>query len=175
MVKSERLWVICAACLLMVACSGQGPQRPSRVLGRTPEPDSAQLALLEMNQRLALEADRQLQALAAGQAGDYALYDGGIWVKIVSQGDIHSPKPEMGTNCTVRTAIYSLKGQLYLDAEQEYLLGQSTLPFSLEQVITQLYPQTQARLMIPWYAAYGVSGTETIPPYENIIIDLYIE
>ena len=161
MVKSERLWVICAACLLMVACSGQGPQRPSRVLGRTPEPDSAQLALLEMNQRLALEADRQ--------------FDGGIWVKIVSQGDIHSPKPEMGTNCTVRTAIYSLKGQLYLDAEQEYLLGQSTLPFSLEQVITQLYPQTQARLMIPWYAAYGVSGTETIPPYENIIIDLYIE
>jgi FKBP-type peptidyl-prolyl cis-trans isomerase len=30
-------------------------------------------------------------------------------------------------------------------------------------------------MLVPWYAAYGIQGTDEIPPYENLIIEIDIK
>ena len=53
--------------MAMVACSEQSPQRPSRRMGQAPQADSAQLALLSLNQQLTETADETLHRLAQAQ------------------------------------------------------------------------------------------------------------
>ena len=51
-------------------------------MGEAPKADSAQLALLALNQQLTETADEQLHRLAQAQEENYALYENGTWVHI---------------------------------------------------------------------------------------------
>ena len=160
--------------LLMAACSGQAPQRPSKRMGEVPPVDSAQLALMALNQQLTESADATLCRLAQAQAEPYALYEHGTWVYLTDTGDAAQGTIREGEECTVHMRIYSLDGQLYSDIEQTARAGKYELPAAVDGNISEWNHGTKARLLAPWYAAYGIKGTDAIPPYENVIIEIEV-
>ena len=160
---------------VLAGCGGKGPQRPSRWLGKAVEPDTAQLALMELNQRLAFAADEQLLQLSQEQEETYALYQSNTWIHFYDRGDTSQPALKRNEECTVHMTVYNLEGRLLLDSEASYILGQYKLPLCIEFNLQEWAHGTHARLLVPWYSAFGMQGQDGIPPYENVIIDLYIQ
>ena len=159
--------------VLLAACSQTAPQRPSQRKSEAPQPDSTQMALLELNQHLTEEADRQLASIARSEDIPYALYERGTWAAIIRQGEGETVQPK--EECTLHIRSLSLSGTLYADTEQTVRIGAQQLPPAIEENITEWRHGAQVILLAPWYAAYGIKGTEHIPPYENIRIELTIQ
>lgn len=144
-------------------------------MGQAPQADSTQLALLALNQQLTETADETLYRLAQAQDESYALYEHGTWAYLRDTGDTAQGAPHEGEECTVHMRIFSLDGQLYSDIEQTAHAGKYELPLAVDANIGEWNHGTKARLLAPWYAAYGIKGTETIPPYENVIIEIELK
>ena len=157
---------------LLVSCVGKGPQRPSQRKGTVPAVDSTQLALMELNQQLALAADRQISQLAQAQEENYALYERGVWATILEMGDSERENPQPEEQCAIHMRIYSLSGTLYSDIEQTFRVGRHEVPEAIDENIGEWHHGARVRLLAPWYAAYGLQGTDNIPPYENVIIEI---
>lgn len=174
-VKSHSVWVLGLLVGLFAACGHQAPQRPSQRKSEAPKADSAQLALMAMNQQLALAADQQLAQIAQGQPQPYALYENKVWMTILDRGDETEPTPAADEQWTVAMRIYDLKERQLVDSEGSYRIGKCELPQGVDANIGELHRGGKARLYVPWYAAYGISGTEQIPPYENVIIDIELK
>ena len=173
-IMDKALWIICMT-MLLVSCGHQSPQRPSRWIGKAPEADSAQLALMEFNRQMAKSADEQLMSIAQEQEERYALYTGGTWVTILDRGDIDSPSPKVNEECVIGMQIYTLDGKQLADTKATYVLGKFELPYAVEANITEWHHGCRVRMYAPWYSAFGMKGTEEVPPYENVIIELELE
>ena len=177
-IKTAAAMVVLCVLLVIVgsaACTRQAPQRPSQRKSEVPQPDSAQLALMELNQQLALAADRQLAQIVQVQETSYALYEDNVWMAILDRGDEDSPSPQPEQEWRIAMRIYALNGQLYMDSEGTYRIGKHELPQGVDDNIGELHRGGKARMYVPWYAAYGISGTAEIPPYENIVIDIELK
>ena len=164
--------IIGFAVLLLYGCNGKGPQRPSQRIGEAPQVDSSQLALLKLNQQLANAADDQLAQIAHQQAESYALYDANAWVHIIDRGDEDSAAPQPGEEWMIRMRVLDLNEHLLMDSEQTYLLGKHKVPRAIDLNIGELHHGGKARMFVPWYSAFGLQGTEEIPPYTNVIIEI---
>lgn len=162
--------------LALAACSGPNPQRPSTRLGKgaTVEVDSAQLALLEYNARMVEAADKELMTLAQTREGEYAIYDNGTWMRIDAPGDVDAELIRRGDRRTLTMRVYDLNGKLLLDSQREYTIGQMEMPIGIDMNVRHLHPGARVRMLMPWYAAFGMQGNEYVPPYTNIMIDLEI-
>ena len=174
----ERLWVIGYGvwlAMLLTACGHQAPQRPSQHKSgehTVTQADSTTIRLMEMNVQLMEAAEEQLLHYAQAQDEPYALYERGTWVHVIEQGGTQAVQPN--EECTVRMQVYSLSGTFYMDHEQTARIGKGQLPAAVEENITEWHHGARLRLIAPWFAAYGIQGTTTVPPYENVIIDLEI-
>ena len=175
--KTHLPLIVFAACFLFLlsGCRPQAPQIPSQRKGEAPKTDSAALALMELNRQLAQAADRQLVQLVQEQAEPYALYEAGTWMTILDRGDETSAAPAYDEQWTVHMQIYDLSGRMLVDSEASYRIGRHELPEAVDENIGELRRGGKARLMAPWYAAYGLKGTENIPPYENVIIEIELK
>lgn len=162
--------------LALAACNGPNPQRPSTRLGKgaTVEVDSAQLALLEYNARMVEAADKELMTLAQTREGEYAIYDNGTWMRIDAPGDVDAELIRRGDRRTLTMRVYDLNGKLLLDSQREYTIGQMEMPIGIDMNVRHLHPGARVRMLMPWYAAFGMQGNEYVPPYTNILIDLEI-
>lgn len=156
----------------LVGCTSRGPQRPSQRKSQAPQPDSTQLALLELNQQLTQTADEQLARFAREAEDSYALYERGTWAFIRKQGS--GETVQHGEICNVKMRIYSLSGRMYMDCEQSAQIGRNELIEAIDENITEWRHGAEIILLAPWYAAFGIKGTEHIPPYENVRIELTI-
>ncbi len=165
-------WIIIVA-LLVAGCNGTAPQRPSQRKGEAPKADSTAIALMEMNQQLAQAADEQLHHLALQQEDPYALYERGVWAYVVEKGDTDQPVLA-GEECLLHMTVFSLAGKRYLDSDLTARIGKYELPAAVDENITEWNHGAKVRMFAPWYAAYGIKGTDYIPPYENVIIELNI-
>ena len=172
---SIKKWIYILAILALAGCGNPGPQRPSRRLGEAQKADSAALALLELNQHLAVAADKQLLEYVQSLDEPYALYEVSTWMRIIDRGDENSPSPVPNEEWTIAMRIYNLDGKLLVDEEGSYRIRKQELPLAVDFNIDELHRGGKARLITPWYAAYGMQGTKEIPPYENVIIDLELK
>ena len=86
-------------------------------------------------------------------------------------GDTDSPSPAPNEEWTVHMCVYSLSGQLLTDSEATYRIGMQELPPAVDANIGEWHRGARVRMYVPWYSAFGLRGTETIPPYENVIIE----
>ena len=159
--------------MLLVSCGHQAPQRPSQRKGAAPQVDSTALALLEMNQRLTEQADQQILLMAQAQEPPYALYEHGTWARVLHVGDTQRPVVR-GEQCSLHLRVYSLSGTLYVDSQMTVPIGKYELPAAVDENITEWHRGARVQLLAPWYAAYGIHGSEHVPPYENVIIELEI-
>ena len=144
-------------------------------MSETPQADSAQLALMELNRQLAAAADRQLAQIAQAQDVPYALYEGNVWMAVLDRGDEEKGSPQPSEEWVVGMQIYDLSEHLLVDTEGVYRIGKCELPQGVDANIGELYRGGKARMYVPWYAAYGLTGTAEIPPYENVIIDVELK
>lgn len=169
------LWV----CMLLSAggCGGRGPQRPSQRSGTKPEADSAALALMEMNQRMAIAADEEVLRYVQGREDGERFAQmpfSNAWVRVQEKGDEQSAGPKKDETWRLHIKTYSLKGQLLLDTEQEYRIGRNELPMCIEMNISEWHRGARLVIVAPWYAAYGMMGTEDVPAYENVLLEISI-
>jgi len=166
-----RTGIIIVIALLLTACGRQSPQRPSQRKGESVQTDTAQLALMSLNQQLAESADEQLYRWVQTQTESYALYEHGTWGTILRAGE----KPiQPGEECTVHMRVCNLDGKPYCDVEQTAHVDKYELPTAIDANITEWTHGASLKIAAPWYAAYGIKGTAQVPPYENVIIELDI-
>ncbi len=161
--------------LLLVACGKPAPQIPSQRKSSAPAVDSAALALMELNQQLAMTADQQLAQFAQTQEEQYALYEANTWMYISENGDTNSSSPAPEEEWTVHMRTYTLTGELLIDTEGSYRVGKCELPQAVDANMGELHHGAKARLLAPWYSAYGLHGTDAVLPYENVIIELELK
>ena len=118
-------------------------------------------------------ADAQLAQIARSEELPFALYERGTWAAIITQGEGETVQPK--EECKLHIRVYSLSGTLYTDSDKTARIGAQELPAAIEENITEWRHGAQVVLLAPWYAAYGIRGTEHIPPYENIRIEITIQ
>ena len=166
--------VVSGLVVVLAACGHQSPQIPSQRKGQAPQVDSTQLVLMQFNQQMAQAADEQLAAYVQKLDEPYALYEGNVWATVLEQGDIYD-SPKDGEEWTVHMRIYSLDGQLLTDSEGTYHVGKQELPAAVDKNTTEWHRGCRIRMFAPWYSAYGLQGTEHIPPYENVMIEIELK
>ena len=172
-----RFWIsaLCVAGMLLAGCVRQAPQIPSRKMGTAPKVDSTALALMEMNQRMAVAADKLLAQRVQQLSEPYALYEHNTWWYVIDRGDVTGAKPQPNEEWTVHMRVMNLDGKLLEDTERSYRIGKGELPPGVDDNISELYKGGKARLLVPWYAAFGLQGTACIPPYENVMIEIELK
>jgi hypothetical protein len=175
MMSGKQISIFVFILVLLCGCGGQGPQRPSQRKGETPQHDSTQLALLQLNKDLAESADKQLLQLVQTQDESYALYEGGAWITILDRGDTDSPTPQRGEEWVIHMQVYDLNGKRLKDSEGTYTIGKQELPIAIEFSIREWHRGCRIRMFVPWYSAFGMQGTNDIPPYENVMIELELK
>ena len=170
-----KIGILCLAALLIAGCTRQAPQRPSQRKGEAPLVDSAALALMELNQQLAYAADREVTKAVQLQGEPFAVYEAKTWMFVSDRGDTHTETPKEGERWVIRMQVCNLDGLLLEDSEHSYRIRKSELPAAVDENIGELHHGARARLIAPWYSAFGAQGTTHIPPYENVIIDIELK
>lgn len=161
-------------CCLLVSCGGRGPQRPTHHSGQKAQEDTAAIALMELNQRMAAEADNLLLRYVEQEDEAYALHSiSNAWVHYVAHGE-DGPSPQRNERWRMRLRTKNLSGQLLIDEEREYVIGQHELPTCIELASNEMHHGDMLIMVAPWYSAYGMHGNADIPPYTNVIIEIEV-
>lgn len=160
---------------------GKGAQIPShRLNGQNQEKvDTTLLTLMQMNRRMADEADRQLVEWVKTQDGNWGQILTGAWVKKLSPTEWYDPNndetPHINEKWRVGMKIYHLDGKLIEDIERTVNIARSELPTAVEETLNEMHAGERRLLACPWYSAYGPHGKGLVGAYENIIIELTLD
>lgn len=161
--------------LLLAGCHHTQPQRPTQRNGQhTVAVDSSTIKLLELNRQMADAADHALVQMLDSLDG-YNQLPCGAWVRyerLSDECDTLTPKPE--ETWTVIMQMRTLSGDLLTDEQKTVAIHKRELPEAVEEAIETMHNRDKAYILAPWYAAYGVSGTQTIEPYTNVQINLQL-
>ncbi len=168
-------YIICL--ILLTACGGRGPQGPQRPANRDDRSrrDSDLVAMIQVNQRMAEEADREvIRYVQADTLHRYAQCNQGAWVARLTEM-LENEQPKMGEPVQLHMLVYTLDGRdLLWDVEGEFTIGRGELPLGIEYALRELRRGEQGRILAPWHAAFGVDGADNIPPYSNVRIEITI-
>ncbi len=156
-----------AICSMLMACGKTQPQRPT-FKNRPQAADSTVVALVEVNQRMAADADSRLARYATE---DYALQEEGYWVSGLH--DIETGFSD-STQVCVRMQVYDTEGNLYEDRHETFCVGNTGDMRVLDPVLRQLHRGDSVSILAPWYMAYGSLGSQVVPPYTNVRIELRV-
>ncbi|MBP3586317.1 MAG: FKBP-type peptidyl-prolyl cis-trans isomerase [Paludibacteraceae bacterium] len=150
------------------SCKQQRPQIPTYKSGRVQTIDSTTLHLIELNQRMALQADQQL--IQYGTNG-FTLDNLGFWVK----GAYEPEQPvAIGEQIYVHMQVYGLDGVLYKDEEVRLEVGKQETITVITEMLPRMEKTQHVTILAPWYVAYGSMGSAVVPPYTNVRIELEI-
>ncbi|MBQ7191469.1 MAG: FKBP-type peptidyl-prolyl cis-trans isomerase [Paludibacteraceae bacterium] len=167
-----RQWLNIVLTLTLVialsACSKTQPQQPIRHNRQEHKTDDNVLALIELNQRMAQEADRQLMHYA--KAG-YVQMENGCWIK----GLTHNKQPlKEGETVQAHIRTYLLDNTLVEDRHTSLTCGKEQEIEAVADILSEMQHLTAVSIIAPWYKAYGTTGSTDIPPYTNIRVELQI-
>lgn len=161
--------------LCLTACSKQAPQIPSQRTSKPAQENAEQTATKALNQQLALTADEEVQAWVALQTDPYQQGEANTWIYVSDEGDPIGAQPATDEVWTVHMRIYDLAGQLLTDTEKAYRIGKKELPAAVDKNIGAMHRGAKARIVTPWYSAFGLTGTAEIAPYENLVIEIELK
>lgn len=162
----RKVLLLILVALVSAGCRKTQPQIPSYKSGRAVVADSALLQALEMNRRLAEEADRQLSRYAAE---GYAMTESGYWAKgLRDTGN----RLQEGENVEVHLRVLALDSSLIEDMRSTLTIGKEQLPEAATDALRQMARGEKVSLAVPWYLAFGSTGTDHVPPYTNVLIEI---
>ncbi len=160
----------------ITTCQRTRPQSPSQRNGipATTTEQQAVIDLVELNQKMAAEADKALIRYVQNHPdGTYTQQRAGYWMHYVThQYDNDGDGLEEGDKCMVHLVTRTLDRELLTDSEQEIILGHDELPTAVYLTIKQMHHGEQVELLCPWYCAYGANGNELVGAYQNIIYEI---
>ena len=156
--------------MALVGCTQQ-PQQVRR-LSEKQEPDSALMAQMAFNMQMASAADKACREWVNNDSAAYVLDDFGFWyTKTIS---LPSDTLQKGQEVNAHIQITEINSNLMIDTKMPIVVGSGDLPTAINRVLKIMCVGEQMRIITPWYAAYGIEGTNTIKPYSNLIILLTI-
>ncbi len=165
------LWALMlgAFLLLPMGCQRTKPQAPAN---RHKSVDSTELAMALLTQRMVEAADADVARYVRSLDAMYTLAERGYWYCKTQrrQGDALRKDSE----AKVRIVVQDLQGNVLEDSEVEVTVGKQALPVALDEYLLQLCVGEKASLVVPWYAAYGATGTNTIPAYTNVCVTIEV-
>ncbi len=162
----RKLFVVILASCLLCSCQRTKPQAPSHRQAQ----DTAQVALLLMTQRMAEEADKELTNYVNHVDSGYTLNESGIWYRYTKRTD--EKRWQKGEDVELHAQIFTMDGKLLTDSRETIALGKGETLQSVENILQTMRRGEACELLIPWYQAFGVSGSEEVPPYTNIKINM---
>ncbi len=156
--------------LIPTGCHRTKPQVPAN---RKVAVDSTALSAALMAQRLVEEANIAVAQFVHQLDSAYVLETGGYWRRIVHRtvGNILQKEEHVD----IHTRVYSLQGSMLVDAQQTVQVGKKEVPAAIDDILLQMRRGEVVSLIVPWYAAFGASGTAQVPAYENIRIEMKVE
>ncbi len=178
MIKKHALYAVgtVLVCCLLIACGKTAPQRPSQRSGEVPAEDTATLALLELNQRLVREADREVRVYVEHEPEAYALLEyANAWCCIFDHGDTDGAAPQNNESWTLHIRTHDLEGRLLLDEHRAYFFSRGELPVAVDVLQPELRHGERLRIVAPWYSAYGMHGNGIVAPYTSVVLDVTVE
>lgn len=154
--------------LALVACHKE-PQKV-RHISQQEEPDSALMAQMAFNMKMAGVADRACGDWVKQDSLTYAQDDFGFWyTKTIN---LHADTLQKGEVVLTHIQVCELNGTLLADIEDYFSVGSGDLPIAINRSLRQMSRGEEMRVIAPWYTAYGSEGTALIKPYSNLIITL---
>ena len=175
MMIGKQTGILFLALALLCGCGGKGPQRPSQRKGEKPQEDTTQLALMEMTLRMAEAADQAVEQAVQAREETFALYEAHAWIHISDPGQTDEPTLQPEKSYPIHMRVYTLEGKLLEDNQGTDTIGKNQLPHAVDRNLREMHPGAKMRMYAPWYTAFGQQGTEHVPPFENVIIDLEIQ
>lgn len=153
---------------VLCSCTPQtGAQSPSTRNGQRTRTDTTLLHLIEINQHLAEEADRQVAQYSEG----YALNEIGFWARGLKT--VAQPLQE-GEQVEMRISIYGLDSTLYESVAQTYTIGKIEHAQAVVEVLQEMEHGQHVSILAPWYVAFGGTGAHNVPPYTNVRIEIEV-
>lgn len=154
--------------LALVACHKE-PQKV-RHISQQEEPDSALMAQMAFNMKMAGAADRACSDWVKQDSLTYAQDDFGFWyTKTIN---LYGDTLQKGEMVLTHIQVCELNGTLLADIEDYFSVGSGDLPIAINRSLRQMSRGEEMRVIAPWYTAYGAEGTALIKPYSNLIITL---
>lgn len=166
----QNILIIICFVLSLIGCSRTKPQSPSN--RRVESKDSASIALVLMNQRLAQQADKEiLDYIKSFNQEQYTLMETGYWYKKLNRtdGDVIIN----GKEIDLRIIMSELNdNRMLTDIRKYQKVSESQMLFAIWETLLQMHLGEHAVLIVPWYAAYGSTGCSDVPPYTNLKIEI---
>jgi len=149
------------------ACKKHPAQFPSN---KIVDKDSTEQSLIEMNKAMTLREDSLIQEFINKQSVVFRKIPSGIWYRIQKTTKLDSIKND--SIISFSYIVYSLEGVKLKEGIKTNQFNKKELPAGLEEGLKLMRKGESARIIIPWYLAYGMQGNEEIPPYTSIIYDV---
>ncbi len=155
--------------LFPMSCQRTKPQAPAN---RSRQVDSTELAMALLTQQMVEGANTELARYVNTLDTAYTLDSRGYWYTKTRRTDGDTIRKEQ--EALLRVVVHDLQGTLLTDSEVAIVVGKQALPAAIDAFLQQMCMGEKASLIVPWYAAYGATGTETIPAYENIRMEIEV-
>ncbi len=154
---------------VLVGCGRVRPQGPAN----RQEPDSTALALMEMNFRLAEQADAILIDTVRASGLPFVLDNRSFWyVRLIAT---EGPEVKEGMHVDYSAVIRDLKtGALIEDVAEEVEVGKRLTLRAIDMAFDKMREGEAFRLLAPFYCAYGRDGRDNVPPLTNVSIELTV-
>ncbi len=165
------LWALMlgAVLLMPMGCRRTRPQMPAN---RHKQVDSTELALALLTQRMVEGANADVARYVQDLDTTYTLAARGYWYCKTQCGQGDALKKD--SEARVRVVVQDLQGNVLDDSEVDVTVGKQALPIALDEYLLQMCVGEKASLIVPWYAAYGATGTNTIPAYTNVRVAIEV-
>ena len=162
----RHLAVCLSLLLLLTACPSPQPQTLTYKNGETEQQEEQMAMLLQLNQHMAEEADRQLSRFV--NAG-YVQMENGCWV--CGLKNVDEPLRN-GDKTDVWIRVYLLDGTLVEDIHRTMTVGQEQTTQAVADLLPEMPRNGKVSMLVPWYIGYGTVGSEHIPPYTNMRMEI---
>lgn len=154
--------------LLLSACSKVQPQGAANKKETSPE----QMALMEMNLRLAEEAERIVVDSVKASNLPFVLEDySGFWYckTIQTEGD----SIRLGMEVDYSASIRDLQdNKLIADISEAITIGHSEAIPAIQYVLPYMCVGEEFLIIAPYYCAFGKDGRDGVPPLTNVRIHI---
>ena len=80
-----------------------------------------------------------------------------------------------GSVVTLHRRVYTMNSVLLEDVTEPVTVGQANQIQAVSDALGQMEKGQEVTLIVPWYLAYGSTGTETVAPYTNVRIEMKVE
>ena len=168
---SVRIQIAALAIIGLIACTKQAPQLPANKL--VPDNSKAE-ALLAINENLTLREDSLLERFVSKSGKDFIKNELGYWYRVDQAGS--GSKIEKESVCSFSYKLTLINGQIADTGHAKIKTGKKEIVTGLDECIMHLHRGDNATVIIPWYLAFGMKGSETprVPPYTSVIYQISI-